>query len=157
MTSLALALLLHAGGSVASNGSVTTFTADTVTSPTVNVSRRTDASWAGVLRGQPIDLDANLRGVNVNLTVERDTTRGKTTVAGLVFQKPFRLVLSPEQLEVRVGNTVEQYVREKDGTWRPQAPSARYSLRLEGDAASANPPLPQLVLAFIANGVAARR
>ncbi|MBK7859349.1 MAG: hypothetical protein IPJ65_12150 [Archangiaceae bacterium] len=141
-------------GSVSSQGRVATFSADRVVSPTANLSRRADGSWAGTLGARAIDVAVTrdaLRGVDVNLTVTR--TKGRTAFEGLVAQRPFRLELTEGRIEVRWGQSVQQYVREKDGAWRTLSMATPYGLALEGQAAEPSPPEPQLVLAFIANTV----
>jgi hypothetical protein len=139
-------------GSVASNGNVTTFSDDRVVSPVANLSRRPDGSWAGELAGRPIDVAVTadgIRGVEVNLSITAE--KDETQVAGLVFGRPFRLDLRKDRIDVRYDRVVQQHTRQKDGTWHPLSMQTPYALELKGQAAAPSPPLPQLVLSFIAN------
>jgi hypothetical protein len=146
----------HAAGGYNSGAS---FDQDRIVGPNVNLTRREDGSWAGDLVGQDLSLhlEANrLTGPNVSLAF---TQKGsKIEVEGIFFNRRVRLALDPKRLKGRFGACSLDLVR-KGSAYRGDMgcsrgerlpASGKAAVQLMGEAAGAQPPVPQLGLALIA-------
>jgi len=143
-------------------GGDATFDVERVVGPNVNVSREEGAGWAGDLSGGNMALEVTptrLRAAGISLTLERKP--GELKVEGLFFGQRVRLELTGKAFTGRYGNC------SFDLTVAPKTPglyrgdvgcmkrgalpaSGKASMRLAGDAAAPEPPMPQTVLALLA-------
>jgi hypothetical protein len=143
-------------------GGDATFDKERVVGPTVNVSREEGAGWAGDLGGSNMALQVSptkLRAAGVSLTLERRP--GELKVEGLFFGQRVRLELTGKAFTGRYGTcsfdmtvapkTPGLYRGDVGCMKRGSLPAAgKASMRLAGDAALEEPPMPQLVLALLA-------
>jgi len=134
-----------------------------------HVIRRADGSWAGTVGGREISLtehEGNLDGAEVHLSETR--TPGRTEIGGLWFGDRLTMVFEPKAISIRLG--VRESVPTNQVGMSP--PGAQLSSQLDlvysepgiyqnasvssmkvgvfGDAARADPPLPQTLFAFLA-------
>jgi hypothetical protein len=144
------------------SGSGASWSADRVVGPMVNMSRREDGGWAGDLLGRDLSLNlesGRLTGSNVNLQISQKG--GRIDVEGLFYNQRVRISLDGKKLQGRMGDCSFDFARAKNGAvfrgdvgcMRPgqrMPASGKAGLELFGEAASENPPLPQLALALIA-------
>ncbi len=142
-------------------GGSTSFSADRVVGPNVNMTRREDGGWAGDLLGQNLDLhlDPNrLSGPNVNLGFSQ---KGDAiSIEGLFFGRRVRLDFDRKKLQGRMGACSLDMKHLKTaaifrGSYGCMAgggmpASGIGDVQLYGDAAAEKPPLPQLTLALVA-------
>jgi hypothetical protein len=143
-------------------GGEATFDKERVVGPTVNVSREEGAGWAGDLQGANMALEVSptrLRAAGVSLTMERKP--GELKVEGLFFGQRVRLELTGKAFTGRYGNCSFDLLvtPKKPGHYRGDVgcmkrgalpASGKASMRLAGDAAADEPPVPQTVLALLA-------
>jgi len=137
------------------------FDQDRIVGPIVNLTRRDDGSWAGDIGGKDLDLhpiEAGLQAPNVKIKFK--SKDGRTAIEGLYFGQRVRIELDAKKLSGRFGACSMTLKRRGPpvyhgdlGCLRPgdRLPLAgRVSLEVIGEAASANPPLPQFALALLA-------
>lgn len=139
------------------------FDGERVVGPNVNVSREEEGvGWAGDLSGANMALEVSatrLRGASVSLAVERKP--GELKVEGMFFGQRVRLELSGKAFTGRYGACSFDLMAspKTPGLYRGDVgcmkggaspATAKAGLRLAGDAAGAEPPLPQTVLALLA-------
>lgn len=127
------------------------FDAVRVRSPSVNLSKRTDGSWGGVLDKEPVDVsvtDTTVRGVNFVLTRE-ESSPGRLVITGQFRGRIYRFEFeegiarirgSRESLDFKTRAPIENGV----------AYGPMKSLQLRGEAAAESPPWPQLAFALLA-------
>jgi hypothetical protein len=144
-------------------GAGANFDGERVVGPNVNLSREEEgAGWAGDLSGANMALEVSptrLRGASVSLTVERKP--GELKVEGLFFGQRVRLELTGKAFTGRYGScSFDLVVAPKTpGLYRGDVgcmkrgvtpATGKAGRRRAGDAAGAEPPLPQTVLALLA-------
>lgn len=143
-------------------GGDATFDKERVVGPTVNVSREEGAGWTGDLQGANMALvvtPTKLTAAGVSLTLEHKA--GELKVEGLFFGQRVRLELTAKAFTGRYGTcsfdlaaspkTPGLYRGDVGCMKRGALPAAgKASMRLAGDAAAPEPPLPQTVLALLA-------
>jgi hypothetical protein len=143
-------------------GGDATFDKERVVGPTVNVSREEGAGWSGDLSGSNMALEVSptrLRAAGVSLTLERKP--GELRIEGLFFGQRVRLELTGKTFTGRYGScsfdlavapkTPGLYRGDVGCMKRGSLPAVgKASMRLAGDAATSEPPLPQTVLALLA-------
>jgi hypothetical protein len=142
-------------------GSGAAFDDDRVVGPSVNLTRRDDGSWGGDIAGQNLDLQLSgrkLTGPNVNLSFQ--TKDGRTSVEGLFFGQRIRIEFDRKRLHGKVGSCSLDLARKNPqffqgdmgcipaGRRIPQ--TSRANLQFIGNAATDQPPMPQLALALVA-------
>lgn len=127
------------------------FDAYRVRSPSCNLSKRTDGSWAGVLAGRAIDVtvtDQRISGVELMLTREK-SEGNKTVITGQFQGRIYRFELDDERAIMRGPNmafTLDgRQVGPSQTTYGP-----RGDLQLRGEAGAQSPPWPQVAFAFTA-------
>lgn len=116
-----------------------------IVGPFVNMNRRDDGSWTGLLGGQPVEAAASgagLRGVNLTLNVE--SSAAGTVVTGQWQGRAWRFELRPQDVVVKAPAATLNLAKKDEGTYGPEG-----ELRLTGDAAKADAPQPQLALALL--------
>lgn len=144
------------------SGTSAAFDAVRVVGPLVNLTRRDDGTWDGDLLGEPVNLALTkdgLAGPNVNLHIS--SLNGRIHLEGLFFGRRIRMDLDAKRLEGRFGPCALDLRRkhadylEGDLGCAPGArnppQSGRASVKLLGQAAEPEPPLPQLALALLAS------
>jgi hypothetical protein len=143
-------------------GSGASWSAERVVGPAVNMTRREDGGWAGDLLGHDLSLNLDkdrLSGPNVNLLFSQKG--GKIAVEGLFYSQRVRISMDAKKLQGRMGECSYDLARTKAGTLfrgdvgcmrqGQRVPAAgKAGVELFGEAASANPPLPQLAIALVA-------
>jgi hypothetical protein len=138
------------------------WSAERVVGPAVNMTRREDGGWAGDLLGHDLSLNLDkdrLSGPNVNLLFSQKG--GKIAIEGLYYNQRVRISMDGKKLQGRMGECSYDLARTKSGTvfrgdvgcmrLGQSVPAAgKAGIELFGEAASPNPPLPQLALALVA-------
>lgn len=120
-----------------------------VLAPNMNVSRRSDGSWAGVVSAPSntvIDVeyvDGEIRGSNISLRVtEREDG---VRIMGYWLGRQMRFELDDDAVRVMTPNRQFAISRRSRGVFGPAG-----EFRLEGEAQRVHPPMPQFALALIA-------
>ena len=124
------------------------FDAVRVRKPNVNLSKRSDGSWGGVMSGQAIDVSVTpnrLSGVNLTLKLEESGGPKGTVITGQFHGDIVRFEIGPEQAVIRTSNHSTTLTRSGPNTFGP-----RGELELKGEAALPEPPWPQFALAMLA-------
>ena len=133
-------------GEVSFMGGGASFDANRVVGPRVNLSRRADGSWGGVLMDQPVDLSVSPGRVSgVNLTLAITQGPGGTVITGQWQGRILRFELGPEGALIRTPTRSFTLVRHGPNAFGPMG-----ELSLTGEAALPEPPMPQLALALVA-------
>jgi hypothetical protein len=122
------------------------FDANRVIGPHVNVSRRSDGSWAGTIEQDVVDINVTadrLTGANLKASIQHNKR-------GLVISGQWRdLILyyqiGSDQVLIRSPNYSLSLLSSEPGIYGPYR-----QLKLIGEAAKADPPMPQFVLALVA-------
>jgi len=150
------------GEILTSNGSSAAFDSEQIVGPTVNLTRQESGSWAGELLGQGVDLAVTpdrISGPNVELRIEQK--KGAMAVRGYFHGKRYSVEWDAKGLSARVGNCSYDLERAKTGntvagsvgcvTRGSGLPGVgRVIVKLRGEAASLNPPMPQFALSLVA-------
>jgi hypothetical protein len=152
-----------------SSGAV--FDEERVAGPGVNMTGQEDGSWAGDVDGQNLDLDIeNGRASAPNFAISYRKDGDEVRVEGLVGDSRLRVVIGPRHATARFGECSFDLDRKGPGTFYGSVGCVRRGgrgvglaserlgglatnfarLTLEGEAATADPPEPQLALALIA-------
>ncbi len=140
-------------GEVKLNTTTVRFDTDVVEGPTVSMRRRKDDSWGGTLRGQATDVRVEgSRLTGSALKGELARTKDSLRMEGLWNGTKFRFELTATKLVVRLGDSAADYLRQPDGTLRPESMAQGREGRLTGSAAGLDAPVPQLLLALLAAG-----
>jgi hypothetical protein len=127
------------------------FDAVRVRSPDLNMTKRTDGSWGGILENQAVDVSVTenkITGVNFLLT--REMSDGKRTVITGQFQgRIYRFEFDENEIMFRAPSKSMTYpgrqVAKDQTTYGP-----RGDVQLRGEAGSENPPWPQIAFALLA-------
>lgn len=117
-----------------------------VVGPHVNMSRRSDGSWAGNLMDGTVDVSVypdRVVGVGLTLAIERKPD--VNIITGQYQGRILRFEVGAEQLIVRTPSISTTLPRTGDGMYGQNG-----VVRLFGQAAEANPPWPQFALALAA-------
>lgn len=122
-----------------------------VVGPLINMTMRSDGSWAGTFGSGPsatvVDVSYDngfLRGSNISLKIEEHSAGIKMN--GLWLGKQVRFEVDNNQVMVRTDNRSFTLNRTGEGLYGPDG-----NLRLEGEANLTNPPMPQFALAMLAS------
>jgi hypothetical protein len=130
--------VLYAGRSAA-------FTADRVWGPAMDISRRSDGTWAGQLHQEAIDVNVyNGRIAGVHLSFSYEQTADTLLAQGLFLGRPFRVRIGPTQIEVMVHSRALQLDRHDTQSFGPTG-----ELRIWHEPANAPLPVFQVVLALL--------
>ena len=125
-----------------------TFDSVRVRKPNVNLTKRADGSWGGVLGSSGLDCSVTpnrVTGVGLTLVLEESGGEKGTLITGQWQGKPVRFELGPERAVIRAGKFSSTLERSGPTTY-----GSRGELQLKGEAALADPPWPQLALALLA-------
>jgi hypothetical protein len=127
------------------NGSAA-FDANRVVGPQVNLSRRSDGSWGGQLNGEFYSFTLSPgRLSSANFVLNYEETASGLTMKGHIQGRMFRFEVDNEQLLMHTGDgralTLPRMSDELFGS--------DGKVRLEGEAGSQNPPMPQLAFALL--------
>ncbi len=140
-------------------GASASFSSDRVVGPVVNLTRMEGGYWAGDILGQNVQLevtDRAIRGPNFDVHIERK--KGAIVVRGNVFATRINVEFGPKEIEGRMGACSIDLAKKRPGIFSGQIGCQRGGLpavtgatmKLAGDAAAEEPPLPQLAFALIA-------
>lgn len=132
------------GEVISSLGSSVAFNDDRILGPEINLTRRTDGTWAGTINDTLVDIrvkEGNLHGIHIDLHWE--STDGGFKAQGLIGQRIIRVQVDEKWLEVQNGRTSASLWRTGPGTFE----DTRGSMRLEGEAQALR--MPQTVLALL--------
>jgi hypothetical protein len=135
-------------GEISMRSSGAAFDAVRVRKPNVNLSKRTDGSWGGVMNGQAIDVSVTpdkISGVNLTLKLEESGGPKGTVITGQFQGKIVRFEIGPETALIRTPAHSVTLTRSSPNTF-----GGRGELEFKGDAALAEPPWPQFALAMMA-------
>lgn len=124
------------------------FDAVRVRKPNVNLTKRSDGSWGGVLAGTGIDVSVTpkrVTGVGITLVLEESGGEKGTVITGQWQGKTVRFEIGPEQALIRTGTFSTTLTRSGPNTF-----GARGELELKGEAGLPEPPWPQMGLALLA-------
>jgi hypothetical protein len=141
-------------GEVVLRNRTASFDATRVRSPYMNLSRRSDGSWGGVIKEYPVDFsvtDTRISGVNFSMT--REESEGRHLIITGQFQgRIFRFEFDTQRALIRAPTTSATFegMKAADGVVR-YGPMG--NLELRGEAASARPPWPQIGLALVGGTV----
>ncbi len=139
-----------AEGEVNLRGRSASFDKYRIRSPRVNLTARTDGSWAGTLNEHAFDLSVDensIRGVDLVLS-KADSTPGHIVITGQLQGKILRFEFDDKQAMIRgsVSNTYYgRAIQNSDTVYGPAG-----ELMLKGAAGSMTPPWPQFGLALLA-------
>lgn len=143
-------------------GTSAAFDAVRVVGPLVNLARRDDGTWAGDLLGRTVNLEVTKDGLAApNVNLQFSSRDGRVHLEGLFFGRRIRVDLDAKKLEGRFGPCAVDLARKHadllegnlgcaPGTRNPPQ-SGRASVKLLGQAAEREPPMPQLALALLAS------
>lgn len=135
----------QATGEVTSSlGSSVAFNDDRILGPEINLTRRSDGSWAGTINDTLVDIrvkEGNLHGIHIDLHWE--PTDGGFKAQGLIGQRIVRVQVDEKSLEVQNGRTSASLWRTGPGSFE----DTRGAMRLEGEAQQLK--MPQTVLALL--------
>lgn len=142
-------------------GTGASFDAERLVGPSVNLTRREGGSWAGDIAGQNVSLevsDRRVSGANVDLHLGNDGK--KRMVRGNFFGRRLWLEYSGKKLSGRFGDCSLSLERRRAGVLEGDVGcveragnlprTAHAILQLAGEAAQAEPPMPQFALALVA-------
>lgn len=124
------------------------FDAVRVRKPNVNLTKRSDGSWGGVLAGTGIDVSVTpkrVTGVGLTLVLEESGGEKGTIITGQWQGNTVRFEIGPEQALIRTGKFSTTLTRSGEHTF-----GSRGELEMKGEAALAEPPWPQFGLALLA-------
>jgi hypothetical protein len=122
-----------------------------VRSPKINVSKRTDGSWGGMLGDRAIDVSVTPTRISgVDFTLSRDTSdAARTVITGQFYGKIYRFEFDATQAMVRaptISFTLQGRVPGKNEiVYGPMQ-----NMRLIGEAGADDPPWPQFGFALVA-------
>ncbi len=137
------------GGLSLYNRSVT-FDAVRVRGPNVNLSRRTDGSWAGVLDARAVDVtvtDTRIVGVDLLLT-RAQSEPGRLVITGQFQGLIYRFELDDERVVIRgPSRSYDLPGRQLGGDQTTYGPQG--NLVLQGQAGAERPPWPQLAFGLL--------
>lgn len=124
-----------------------TFNQERIVGPNVDVSRRSDGTWAGRIYDEPVTIDAagtQISGANLTARISRE---GRQLVVGGVWGNgPIRIVINPQ--EIRVATPRGAFTLPNTG---PGSYGDQQQLQLSGEAAEVlAAPQPQLAVALLA-------
>jgi hypothetical protein len=122
------------------------FDANRVAGPRINVTKRSDGTWAGTLDEQSVDV--TLKGnriVGAFMTLSWEQSSSGVLITGQWLGRILRFEVTPEQALVRTPNRSLTLSRKAEGEYGPGG-----ELRLTGEARMLNPPMPQFGLAMAA-------
>lgn len=119
----------------------------------VNLTKRADGSWGGVMGSGPsggIGIDVTVTpkrvtGVGLTLVLEESGGEKGTIITGQFQGNIVRFEFGPEQALIRTHRFSSTLARSSPTTY-----GARGELKLNGEAALADPPWPQFALALLA-------
>lgn len=118
-----------------------------VQGPRVAVRRRADGTWAGDIVNQTVDVSIyEGRASGANLVLKWADENGHRVITARVHNQPYRFELYPDRIVVRQPARSFTLGRRGDGTYGPPGGE----LKLEGDAQSASPRMPQFAIALLA-------
>ncbi|HME89862.1 MAG TPA: hypothetical protein VKE49_00450 [Myxococcaceae bacterium] len=133
------------GAIVFARGSAS-FDANRVAGPRINVTKRSDGTWAGTLDDQIVDVTVNgNRLVGSFMTMSVEQSSNGVLITGQWLGRILRFQVTPDQVVVRTPNRSLTLNRKGEGEYGPGG-----ELRLSGEAALLNPPMPQFALAMAA-------
>jgi len=138
-------------GSIQLYGRGATFDAVRVRGPNVNMTKRTDGSWAGTLSGTAVDVSVtptHVRGANFLLS-NQDSTRDHYIVTGQIQGRIVRFELDQNKALIRT-TTQSVTLMPRTLTNDAAAYGPRSELQLHGQAALLEPPWPQMAFALVA-------
>lgn len=127
-------------------GTGASFNATRVVGPQVNMGRRSDGSWGGVLQRRPMDLSVEpgkARGVELQLAWTQ--TPQKTVITGQYQGRILRFEYDQEQLLVRTPSRSLTLYRKGPNHFGPMG-----EMVVKGEAALPEPPMPQFAFALVA-------
>lgn len=113
----------------------------------VRLERRPDGMWSGTAGGRAVTLSVTIgqvSGSGVDLAVDRQSK--VTRISGSWMGVPLRIELEPRRIGGTAGPRAIELVPMTSGAYE----GAAGALALEGVAATAEPPMPQLALALVA-------
>ena len=119
-----------------------------VRKPNVNLTKRADGSWGGVLGTSGIDVSVTpkrVTGVGLTLVLEESGGEKGTIITGQWQGNIVRFEFGPDQALIRTSKFNATMARSSPTTFGP-----RGELQLKGEAALAEPPWPQFALALLA-------
>jgi hypothetical protein len=136
-----------ATGEIAYQGVGASFDQNRVVGPLVNLTRRTDGSWGGRLRDEPMDVSvyaARVTGVNFTMAWE-PSADGGTAITGQWNGGIMRFETSGDTLLIRTPRHSLTMNRHDASSFGPFG-----ELVLKGEAGLKTPPMPQFGFAMMA-------
>lgn len=124
---------------------------DQVVGPLINVSRRSDGSWAGLLNNQILDVNVyTARAAGAYLTMKWDGEPKQWVITAQWQGRLHRFELHPSHFLFRGPTHSFTLQHRNDWSFGP-----RGELKFDGEARDARPPMPQFGLALLATFMAA--
>lgn len=136
-------------GEVLAYSRIVSFDSVRVRSPHVNLSKRTDGSWAGTFAERPVDVsvtDSRVRGVDFILN--RDVEGNKVIITGQFQGRIYRFELDDQQAMIRGPNSSMTYPG-RQNTPRGIMYGPMGNLELRGEAGHELAPWPQIGFALM--------
>ncbi len=122
------------------------FDANRVAGPRINVTKRSDGTWAGTLDEQSVDVTVTgNRIVGAFMTLSWEQSSNGVLITGQWLGRILRFQVTPEQVLVRTPNRSLTLNKKAEGEYGPGG-----ELRLTGEARVLNPPMPQFGFAMAA-------
>ncbi len=124
------------------------FDAVRVRKPNVNLTKRSDGTWGGVMAGTGIDVSVTpkrVTGVGITLVLEESGGEKGTVITGQWQGNTVRFEINSERALIRTGKFSTTLDRSGENTY-----GARGEMELKGEAALNDPPWPQFGLALLA-------
>ena len=135
-----------ASGEISFMGTGASFDGSHVVGARVNLSRRSDGSWGGLMMDQPVDVSISGKRVSgVNLTMSFTQTSEGTLIQGQWLGRILRFEINQNEAIIRTPTRSLTLRRNANGSYGPNS-----ELTMKGDATKLNPPLPQFAFAMAA-------
>lgn len=137
------------GGVVFLGGSAS-FDEDEVNGPLINMSTRSDGTWAGTINNEVVDVNVySGRAAGSSLTMKWSDEPNHRVIAGAFRDQPYRFEIFPDHISVRLPTRSFDLQHRQDFSFGPGG-----ELKLEGQAQSLTAPMPQFGMAMLATFIA---